>query len=79
MIANRSLLFRPPFRQKITGTLQKTAEFRKKIVMISRSEIILAIFFCVKQRIEEYERGEKSEKETCITLRCVVLCCGFFI
>ena len=38
------LLFRPPFRQKITGTLQKTPEFRKNSVMISRSETILAFF-----------------------------------
>ena len=76
MIANRGLLFRPPLQQKITGTLQTTPEFRKKIRDDLPGLKQFWHFFCVKQRIEGYERREKREKETWITLRCAVMCCG---
>ena len=59
MIANR-FFFDLQFRPKITGTSQKTPEFRKMTMMISWSEIFL-VFFGVEQRIEGYERRVKSE------------------
>ena len=77
MITDRRFLFRPPISVKITGILQKTPEFREIAIMIFLSELILAFFFGVKQRIGGYERGEerkeKREERRRGGLRCDVL------
>ena len=90
MIANRVFYFDLQFRPKITGTSQKTPEFRKMATMISWSGIIL-VFFGVEQRIGGYEREEREERRRegekerrrsglrCDMLSCAVLSCSVII
>ena len=67
MITNR-FIFHPEFRQKITGKSQETPEFRKTSVMVSRSEIILALF-CVARTVTS------TDGLRCGVLSCAVLSC----